>query len=87
MQTNQTSIEKALQLTAGLNPRLDLSSQQLKNIARMANCDMNVALNLLRIAPKIRERQATDDSMGKDLADTNLFHRFGKIMYNKSSYL
>lgn len=83
VQTNQTSIEKALNLVVGLNDRLDITPQQVKSISKMSCSDMSVALNIMRTIPKYRDQCTSDEMMGKDLADTNLFHRFGKIMYNK----
>lgn len=85
VQSNQTSIERALKVVVDLNERVDITPQQVKTIAKMSNGDMSVALNILRTVPKFRDQCTSDEMMGKDLADTNLFHRFGKIMYNKRS--
>lgn len=86
VQTNTTQIDKALQIVLTLNPTLAVSPQQAKLIAKMANLDMSVALNLLRMLPRTRKGELRAALIEKDLADTNLFHRFGKIMYNKSSF-
>ncbi len=86
MQTNQTSIEKALSVVVGLNPKVKLAPQEVKAISKLSNCDMSVALNFLRTAPFTLAANITRDSFGcKDLSDSNLFHRVGRIMYNKSS--
>lgn len=83
VQTNMTSIEKGLNSILELNPRLTVTPLQVKTIAKMSNGDMSAAINILRTVPKVRDRNITQDLVGKDLSDTNLFHRFGKIMYNK----
>lgn len=78
-----TSIEKGLNSILELNPKLEVPPQMVKTIAKMANGDMSAAINILRTVPKVRDRNVSQDLVGKDLNDTNLFHRFGKIMYNK----
>ena len=85
VQTNMTSIEKALNGVLALNDNIHIHPQQIKAISKMANCDMSAALNILRTIPRVRDKALSKDLACKDLADTNLFHRFGKIMYNKSS--
>lgn len=88
VQSNATSIERALIEVVEHNKRkghtISMTPNQLKELSRMANCDMNVALNLLRMNPKCRNKVVANDELGKDLQDSNLFHMFGKIMYNKS---
>ena len=85
--TNTTSIEKALTGVVGLNPKLlkEVSPQKIKQLAKMSNCDMNVALNFLRTARFFDTKTSDDAFGGKDLSDSNLFHRIAKIMYNKSN--
>lgn len=83
VQTNQTSIEKAL-FAVLEESGFTLPNDRVKAVAKMANCDMSVALNLLRMTPKLRKSMLAEDATLKDLSDTNLFHRLGKIMYNKS---
>lgn len=85
VQTNMTSIEKALTGVIELNPKLSVNPQIVKTIAKMANGDMSAAINILRVMPKVRDKNISHELVGKDLSDTNLFHRFGKIMYNKSN--
>ena len=80
--TNTTSIEKAL-LAVVEHSRVAIDKDRVKSVAKIANCDMSVALNLLRLTPKQGSRMPSEDSNNKDLSDSNLFHRLGKILYNK----
>ena len=61
-----------------------MTPQHVKLISRLANLDMSVGLNLMRVFPCSRlNTDLKPDMIEKDLADTNIFHRFGKVMYNK----
>ena len=85
VQTNQTSIEKAMTAIVNFNERLShFTPEKIKALAKIANCDMSVALNLLRVSRGLQKAAyKSEGETLKDLQDTNLFHRFGRIMYNK----
>jgi len=77
VQTNQTNIEKALGAVCELN-NMRMFPQEVRLLARAACLDMSAALNLLRTHKFLKNQQSE-----KDLTDSNIFHRVGKILYNK----